>query len=480
MSKSNGTATRDRIATGAPKSHGSTLEPGERNGKTAGRPPGPPAGQGAWSLGLASRNTRMTVGVAAAAVLFFGVGFAVMANSEREAETPAAPRVLAVQTISVEPVDAYRVARQYTGAIVARRTSQLGFESAGKLQAIYVDEGDSITAGTALAKLDTEHLETNRRQTLARRAQAAAKLDEMVTGPRDEDIAAAGARVASLQAQVELLKLQTARHKRLVASNATSQNEYEQYAFNLKAREAQRNEAQHNLQQLVNGTRKQQIEAARAVVAELDAAVADIDVDLRKSTLPAPFDGTIARRLADDGTVIEAGQPIFRLVEDQVLEAWIGLPVHATGQLIEESVQRVKIDGQVFDATVAGRFPEVDPATRTRTVVLALDDSAAAHVVHGQVVRLQLDETVQANGYWLPSTALTRGARGLWTSLVVVQADPNDSTQPDLFRVERRDIEVLHTESHRVLVRGTLNSGDRVIAVGTHRIVPGQLVRLTK
>ena len=212
----------------------------------------------------------------------------------------------------------------------------------------------------------------------------------------------------------------------------------------------------------------------------MDAAIADIDVDFRKSTLKAPFDGTIARRLADDGTVVEAGQPVFRLVEDQVLEAWIGLPVHTAQGLVEESMQRVKIGGQYFEATVAGRFPEVDPATRTRTVVLRLDDSAAGYIVHGQVARLELDETVETNGFWLPTTALTKGARGLWTSFAVVDADPDDSTQPNLLRVERRDIEVLHTESNRVLGRGTLNPGDRVITSGTHRVVPGQLVRLTK
>ena len=120
---------------------------------------------------------------------------------------------------------------------------------------------------------------------------------------------------------------------------------------------------------------------------------------------------------------------------------------------------------------MAGRFPEVDPATRTRTVILRLDSSVAGHVVHGQVVRLELDETVEAGGYWLPSTALTEGARGLWTLFVLVEAEPRDSAQPALFRVERRDVEVLHTESDRVLVRGTLNPGDRVITGGTHRVV---------
>jgi RND family efflux transporter MFP subunit len=248
----------------------------------------------------------------------------------------------------------------------------------------------------------------------------------------------------------------------------------------MKARAAQLNEAQHNLDELLNGTRKEQIAAQRAVVTELDAAIADIDVDLRKSTLKAPFDGTIARRLVDDGTVVDVGQPVFRLVEDQVLEARIGLPVHAAGRLVAESLQRVKIGGKYFQATVAGRFPEVDPATRTRTVILRLEDSAVADVVHGQVVRLELEETVEASGFWLPFTALSKGTRGLWTSLVLVEADKKDSTQGALFRVERRDIEVLHTQSERVLVRGTLNSGEQVVASGTHRVVPGQLVHLTK
>jgi hypothetical protein len=49
-----------------------------------------------------------------------------------------------------------------------------------------------------------------------------------------------------------------------------------------------------------------------------------------------------------------------------------------------------------------------------------------------------------------------------------------------LFRVARRDLEVLHTESDRVLVRGTLQAGEQVITGGTHRVVPGQVVRLAK
>lgn len=427
------------------------------------------------------KSKRTWLIVAAAAVGAAGFGFVSSASSDRADDVKEQPRILAVTTVTVEPVTSYVSARKYTGAIVARRTSELGFELAGKVTELQVNEGDAVTAGTALAQLDTEHLETNRQKLVAKRAQAVALLDEMLAGPRSEDIAAARARVASLQAQAELLKLQTARQKRLVPSGATTQDEYEQYAFGLKAREAEFSEARHNLEELLNGTRKEQVEAQRAVVAELDAAITEIDVDLQKSTLTAPFDGTIARRLVEAGTVVNAGQRVFRLIEDGALEAWIGLPAQSAARLTVGSSQRVKIQGESFDAVVAGRFPEVDPATRTRTVVLELDSSASERIVHGQVMRLELEETVEAAGFWLPPTALTKGARGLWSALVGEEERSSDgSTQIDLLRVARRDLEVLHSESDRVLVRGTLNAGDQVIAGGTHRVVPGQVVRLAK
>ena len=41
----------------------------------------------------------------------------------------------------------------------------------------------------------------------------------------------------------------------------------------------------------------------------------------------------------------------------------------------------------------------------------------------------------------------------------------------------RRDVEVLHAESQRTLVRGTLQEGDEVIVSGTHRVVAGQRIR---
>ena len=79
-------------------------------------------------------------------------------------------------------------------------------------------------------------------------------------------------------------------------------------------------------------------------------------------------------------------------------------------------------------------------------------------------------EADDESGFWIPSSTLSRGRRGLWSVLVLQPAD--DGKQ----KAQKRDVEVLHTSGDRALVRGTLDDGDVVIASGAHRVAPGQAV----
>ncbi len=411
-----------------------------------------------------------------------GVGATTLGDPSSGAGEPEsssrASRILSVETAPVAAVSSYVTSREFTGTIVARRVSELSFERSGLLEGVEVDEGMSVQEGEVLARLDTEMLRTRREETVARRDQAVAVLEEMIEGPRQEDIDAARAQVESLKPEVELLKLQTNRSRNLLGRNAVAQDEFDRYFFGLQSKQGQLDQARHELEELINGTRQQQIDAQKAIVAQLEAAIDQIDVDLRKSTLRAPFAGAIARRFADEGAVLQAGGVVLKLVEDSDLEAWVGLPIEESSQMTVGSHHVVKISGRSFHVEVTGRRPEVDPATRTRTVILKMGSSASDYVVHGQVVRLQIEQTVLASGVWLPVTALTEGDRGLWSCLVAVPEDQQDASGRERFHIERRDVEVLHAESGRVLVRGTLSSDDRVVTSGTHRISVGQVVHL--
>ena len=76
--------------------------------------------------------------------------------------------------------------------------------------------------------------------------------------------------------------------------------------------------------------------------------------------------------------------------------------------------------------------------------------------------------------------ALTQGLRGLWTCYVLTKpkADDDNANAPkDAFVLEQRSVEILHQESDRVLVRGTIREGEKIVSSGIHRLVPGQMVR---
>lgn len=227
------------------------------------------------------------------------------------------------------------------------------------------------------------------------------------------------------------------------------------------------------LDELLAGTRPERVAAQEAVLEQLDASLASLDVQLDKSLLAAPFAGTIAKRYFDESTVVSAGSPVLRLIEETQLETWIGVPAAAAAELEVGTEHDILVDGEPFRAVVTAILPELDPVTRSRTVILAIDSAAAKRLVSGQVAQLEVVRTVAESGYWLPITALSRGDRGLWSVLVAkTNAETGDES------AERREVEVLYTRTDRTLVRGMLREGDRIILGGTHRVVAGQLLQV--
>ena len=402
---------------------------------------------------------------------------ALQSNTTAKAQDSSSTTILPVETIKVNLVKSYQVDRTYTGTIVPRRISSLGFERAGKLLSLKVDQGDQVTVGTTIALLDTRNLKAQQQELLAERKQVNALLKDLQAGARSETIAAAQSTVNSLKSQLKLANSKSERRQELHTSGAISREQLDEATTEVNTLQARLNESQSQLDELLTGTRPEKIEAQQAVLQQLDAKLAGLQLELEQSTLKASFTGRIANRLVDEGTVVSAGQTIFTLVEAQALEAHIGVPVNTATQIPLGSNQQLQIGSKTYQAQVLSTLPQLDSATRTLTVILSLDQSAARDVRAGQIARLKLSENITNSGYWLPTTALVRRARGLWSCYVLGKSEfvPNDSKEA--FRVERRELEVLHTESDRVFVRGTIQNSDQVIVNGKHRLVTGQLVR---
>lgn len=426
------------------------------------------------------QRSRWLVGLGAIGLLL-AVGTPVIQTQlvAQEAETSETNGVspLAVETLTVEAVDNYSVSRSYTGEIAALRSSDLGFTRGGELVEVLVEEGDRVTSGQPLARLDIQSLLIQRQQLEAQRAEAQARLLELQRGARQEDIAAAQAEVRDIENQLRLQEQQRSRREYLYAEGAISQEQLDEFTFGAETLDARLDRARSNLQELLNGTRPEQIAAQRAVVQQFEASIADINVSLNKSTLVAPFAGIVAGRQVDEGVVVGAGQTVIRLVESEAPEARIGLPEDAASRLQPGMPATVNLGAESYNATITSVLPEVNSDTRTQMVVFQLEQAALLQVNPGQTVRVELSETLPTDGIWVPTQALTQDIRGLWSVYVLSPINAEEPGDEPRFEVQPKAVEILHQESDRALVRGTLQGGDRIIANGTHRLVPGQQVQ---
>lgn len=405
------------------------------------------------------------------------VGLQILPVSETSRQSMASEAddgmLLPVSTLVIEPVQAYDVDRAYTGEIQARRSSELGFEQGGEVTQLAVTEGMEVTEGAPLAYLNTQTLETEQQAVLAQLAIAQAQLQELQAGPRQEAIAAATATVDDIRNQLDLAELLQQRRQMLFTEGAIAQQDLDEVTYQVGSLRARLTAAQQQQQELQTGTRPEQIAAQEARIQQLQANLASLDVALSQRVLYAPFAGQVALRYVDEGTVVGAGEPVLRLVETGSWEARIGVPPQHVPRV--GSAQTVAIAGTSYPAQVLSILPEVDPASRTVTVLLDVDVDMN-DVPSGQTARLMLSDRVVSEGYWVPTTALVPGVRGLWTAYTVTPDE--DAQEPARFIVNRQEVEILHMETERVLVRGTLQPGDRLVAEGSQRLVPGQTVRL--
>ncbi|MEM1263147.1 MAG: efflux RND transporter periplasmic adaptor subunit [Pseudomonadota bacterium] len=335
-----------------------------------------------------------------------------------------ANEILPVRVERLVEQDSYAADTQFAGLVEAPRQSQLGFELGGEVERIMVNDGDTVAAGDRLAILDTARLGTARREAAAALEQASAS--------------------AGL-AEATLLRSEEAREYDGVSAQALDQ-----------ARQA----------------------AATAVAAREAAAarLARIDVDIRRSTLRAPYNARVVRRVVDEGVIVGGGQTVVRIEEIAAREARIGISAEAAASLTAGSAHTLMIGGRAVEASLRAIVPSRDPITRTLDAIFVLEDTAT---LPGDLARFAFERQIPQRGFWLPLGALTEGNRGLWTVFVAEPSSAEEATPPGAsHRLSPRAVEVLHQTESAFFARGAITSGELYVVDGLHRVVAGQYVKL--
>ena len=129
----------------------------------------------------------------------------------------------------------------------------------------------------------------------------------------------------------------------------------------MRAAEAALRAAQARLDRARNGPTPWERDQARAAVA-LAAARRDLlRLQMDRLRLTAPFTATVSERLAHEGEIVRAGQPVLSLSTIDPLEVTIYVPVSLLGRLRVGQPVRIQVDafpGEAFPGVIARIAPE--------------------------------------------------------------------------------------------------------------------------
>jgi len=337
-------------------------------------------------------------------VLAMGVGFQAVVMAQHE-EPPPNVRVARATIQSLAPLTIV------PGTVVSRNDARLAAEVTGRLLEI-ADVGTRVASGDVVAKIE----------------------DTIIRLRKDELLA----EVQRAKARLKYLESEERRYVKLAESNLTA-------ATKLEETRSDRDVSRSDLQ-----------------VAKV--RLAQIDDQLDRTSVKAPFSGIVVERLMMPGERVETGKNVVRIVDQQHLEVIARAPLEyysyvRPGQQLELRTGEVIASGTVRTVVAVG-------SEHTHQFELRLDIESDLFPV-GQTLRVSVPTSNVRKALVVPRDALVLRPEGI----TVFALDK-----------DQKAYQVMVTTGigtgEQIEVIGDLSDGDTVIIRGNERLRPGQTVSI--
>ena len=206
---------------------------------------------------------------------------------------------------------------------------RVGPQVGGRVLEVPVEEGDRVAAGAVVARLDPADIDLALGRARAERDHAAAQLRLLQSGARVEDVRQARAQADSAQADLQAaeFELKSAaadldRFEALLQSNSGSRKQRDDAATRravaesrVAAAQARVRAAGETVARLRAGSRPDEIAAARARVAAVDAQIAEIEKSRGDSVLLSPVSGIVTLKMVRAGELVARGTPVVVITD---------------------------------------------------------------------------------------------------------------------------------------------------------------------
>jgi len=357
------------------------------------------------------------------------IGCGKSSSAQRAGGGPAATARVATYRIAQR---AFQRQVEFPATLLAAKDVTIVSKLPGEIQKVHVAEGDRVKEGQVLVNLDQRDFAIALRQAKAQ-------------------LAAATAGVDTAKAGLDAVDTSHARMAALVQEEAVSKSSFDD----------------------VDGRRK--VTAAQLKGAEAQVQLAQVAVDaaatnLGYTTIRAPFDGKVGKRMVDQGARVMPQAPLLTVIDASSVKVEGGvaegdLPYVKQGGPAKITVEALGTTS--IEAVVDRIEPVVDSRTRTATVRVVLPNPDG-RLQPGMSARVVLD-LGQGDAPAVPDDAIIKSELGASRGDVVVVKEG---------RAHRREVVLGQRAGNMLEVRKGLEAGDQIVRGGQEKLREGQVVEV--
>ncbi len=208
-----------------------------------------------------------------------------------------------------------------------------------------VIEGQQVERGQLLIRQDTSRIETAIAQAKAFELQTRARLDELIRGPRKEQILAAEANVRGGEHELNYRETDLVRAEQLLERELASPEIRDRARAARDAAQAGLESFAARLEELLTGTTKEELRQAEEGVRQAEARLASLQIDLERHSAIAPATGVVDSLLFEVGERPAPGQPMAILLSGAQVYARVFIPESMRVNVSPGTKARVFVDG---------------------------------------------------------------------------------------------------------------------------------------
>lgn len=210
---------------------------------------------------------------------------------------------------------------------------------------IAVAEGQSVSKGDLLLRQDDARITARIDETEAALAQSQARLDELVRGPRKEQIDAARAIVDGARRELDFRQTEYERAQKVYKRELSSEGGLDTAKAALDRAETTLDVEEARLQELRSGTTVEELAQAEQAVQQIESRLSSLQIDRDRHQPLAPVDGIVDSRLFEAGEQPAVGQPMLVLLSGAQPYARIYVPESLRVHVRPGAEARVYVDG---------------------------------------------------------------------------------------------------------------------------------------